>query len=258
MLRLFTTFYEDARPERMEEYTRSVRRNLLNESIDEVCVMAEGDAPSLPTAAKLKLRTIPRRPTYADFFAWINEVADVDDVSIIANTDISFDASIGVLNRALGASECFAVARWDGGRLFDRNDSQDWWVFRGSVKQVDGRFALGVPRCDNRLLHELRAAGYHVLNPAFSIKAHHEHAGARGEYEVGHAAGYVQPPYEYLWPHNLWSLPRTLIHNSRWPSERVGWRFDRRRMAATAPFRIASRIGRVSANALHFSTRRSR
>jgi hypothetical protein len=258
MLRLFTTFYEDARPERMEDYTRSARRNVLNESIDELCVMAEGDTPSLPTAAKVKLRKTPRRPTYADFFAWINEVVDVDDISIIANTDISFDTAIGVLNRGLGPSECFAVARWDGDRLFYRNDSQDWWAFRGIVKKINGGFELGAPRCDNRLMHELRIAGYQVLNPAFSIKAQHAHAGAREEYEVGQSTGYVQPPYEYLWPHNLWSLPRTLIHNSRRPSERVRWRFDRRRLAATAPFRLASRIGRVSAGAFNVSIRKLR
>jgi hypothetical protein len=258
MLRLFTTFYEDARPGRMEEYTRSARRNLLNESIDEVCVIVEGNVPSLPTATKLKLRTTPVRPTYADFFAWINELADADDISIIANTDISFDPAIGVLHRALGPSDCFAVARWDDGRLFNRNDSQDWWAFRGSVKEVDGSFALGVPRCDNRVLHELRVAGYKVLNPAFSIKAQHAHSGAREEYELGHSAGYVQPPYEYLWPHNLWSLPQTFIHNSIRPSERVGWRFDGRRLKATTLFRLASRIKKVSAGVRSISTRRVR
>ena len=258
MLRLFTTFYEDIRPERMEEYTRSARRNLHNESIDEVCVIAEGDVPSLPRGPKLKLRTSTGRPRYIDFFAWINEVAGVDDISIIANTDISFDPTIGVLNRVIRPSECFAVARWDGDRLFYRNDSQDWWAFRGGVKKINGGFELGVPRCDTRLLHELRIAGYHVFNPAFSIKAQHAHAGAREEYELGPSTGYVQPPYEYLWPHNLWSLPRTLIHNSRRPSERVSWRFDRRRLAATAPFRVASRIGRVSVGALNVSIRRLR
>jgi hypothetical protein len=104
---------------------------LASVDLEEVCVLVEGAGPALPASPKLRERRIAQRPLYDDFFLWINDLANPVDVSIIANTDIWFDGSIGVAARALRPDECFALARWDGEQLLDRNDSQDCWMFRG-------------------------------------------------------------------------------------------------------------------------------
>lgn len=220
--------------------------NLSCPQIDEVCLLVEGSADSLPSSSRLTTRQITRRPAYQDFFNWINEIAGSGDLSAIANADIWFDGSIAAAARALEPGVSFALARWDGLRLFDRNDSQDTWIFRGQVSGVRGDFSVGLPRCDNRLLYELEQSGYHVRNPAFSIITHHLHSGARGEYADGNTGDFVPPPYRYLWPHNLWSLPETWVHNLRFPGERVGWRYDRRRAARTLPARAISKAWRVA------------
>jgi hypothetical protein len=246
MVRLFTTFYRESRHERLAEYVECLNHNLACRAIDEVCVLVEGPEDILPASGKLKTRRVPQRPVYDDFFRWINEVSREDDISVIANADIWFDGSLTVASRALGARDCFAMARWEGSRLFDRNDSQDCWIFRGPVTGVRGDFPIGVPRCDNRFLYELQTAGYRVSNPAFSIRARHVHSGERGEYTHEGLAHSVAEPYRYLWPHNLWSLPRTLWHNALHPAERIGWRFDRRRVERTLPFRAIGRIRRLA------------
>jgi hypothetical protein len=246
MIRLFTSFYEETRKQRRDEFLYCLRRNLDCERIEEICVISQG-VVDLPESDRLFVREVATRPDYDDFFAWVNEVAAPDDVSIIANADIWFDGSIAVSNRSLGKSECYALARWEDDGLFNRNDSQDSWIFRGSIIGVTGNFPPGVPRCDNRLLYELQSAGYRVTNPAFGIVTHHEHSGRRAEYDDWNLENFVAPPYRYLWPHNLWSLPRTAIHNFRRPGEHLEWRVDRRRLRATLPYRVLNKVGSLSA-----------
>lgn len=248
-VRLFTTFYREPRRARLAEYIECLNRNLASEVIDKVCVLVEASENILPAAGKLEARLVAVRPLYDDFFTWINDFAGPNDVSVIANADIWFDHNLVAAARAIGTRECFALARWDGDKLFDRNDSQDCWIFRGQVEGLRGDFPIGVPRCDNRMLYELEAAGYRVRNPAFSIRARHVHAGERGEYSNDNPAGSVAGPYRYLWPGNLWPLPRTLSHNAFHPGGRVGWRLDTRRLARALPFRAVVKVRRAISNA---------
>lgn len=233
-MRLFTTVYPESDSKRLSEFEECLNRNLSSHAIGELCILEELTPSSNPAShPKVRTRPITARPTYTDFFTWINELAGPDDISLIANSDIYFDASLAVVEDHLQPGECYALSRWDvradgSSRLFDRNDSQDAWIFRGPIREeLNADFPLGVPRCDNRLLHELQEAGYMVRNPAFSIRAHHLHAGERPEYgESGE--NFVDPPYAYLFPHNLKSLRQTLRHNRHHPDRKVGWRFDRR------------------------------
>jgi hypothetical protein len=241
MLRLFTTLYPERSPVRRGEYAECLHRNLKNPEIDEICIWVEGEGVEIPESPKVQVRRIDRRPTYCDFFEWIGGVAELDDISIIANTDIWFDSSIGSTAQALRPTECYALARWEGGLLWDRNDSQDSWIFRDKVTGVYGDFPLGVVRCDNRILYELQKAGYQVKNPAFSIRSFHLHEGQRSEYGANEAH-FVQPPYRYLWPHNLFGPFGTIYHNLRHPGQKVRWSLDRRKLARAFPIRVLRKL----------------
>jgi hypothetical protein len=247
MVRLFSSVYCEHRPERQAEYLRALLTNLACPAIDGVFVLAEGGEKSLPSSAKLYARPVRQRPTYEDFFAWANELAQPDDISIIANSDISFDATIAAAANALRSRECYALARWEEGGLLERNDSQDSWIFRGKITGVHAKFPLGVPRCDNRLLFELQTAGYHVFNPALTIISRHHHAGQRGEYSDTNQSDFVEPPYRYIWPHNLWGLPSTILHNLAHRDARVAWRFDRRKAATSLPMRVLRKVRSTAA-----------
>ena len=247
MIRLFTSHYPERNERRCAELLMSLASNLENPAIDSVHLLLERvDAP--PEHKKLQTRRIDHRPTYNDFFQWAAELKPAEsDLTVIANSDICFDASIKGMDHALLPSQCAVLSRWNVGVeespvLFDRNDSQDVWIFRGPLKDTQGTFCVGVPRCDNRILFELKSAGYAVINPAFSIRAYHLHAGERVEYPTDNQLHFVDPPYAYMWPHNLWSLPRTLVHNLHHPEARIGWRLDRRMLARFLPLRIARRV----------------
>ena len=245
MIRLFTTWHPEGDPHRRGEYETCLRRNLDLPVIGEVCVIAEGGERPPVESHRLMTRHAADRPAYQDFFDWINQVAAPSDISILANADIWFDSSIAVVDRALGPHECYALARWEDHGVFNRNDSQDTWVFRGGVARVRADFPMGVPRCDNRLLYELQEAGYAVRNPALSVPTRHAHAGSRPEYAQS-GGNFVEPPYRYMWPHNLWNLPKTAWHNLRHPAERISWRLDRTRLAQSLPGRAASKMRRMT------------
>lgn len=253
MIRIFTSLYPESNPIRSREIQECLRRNLEQAAITEVCLLLEGNVTSPFQSKKLHTRKILHRPQYEDFFNWANERTQSDeDVSVICNSDICFDSYLQTLSVCLQANQCAALSRWEvdsGGvlRLFDRNDSQDVWVFRGNIRPVISDFLIGVPRCDNRMLHELRATGYEVINPAFSVRTYHLHAGERTEYPAVINGPYVQGPYEYLWPHNLMSLPATMLHRLRHPEEKLDWRIDWRKLQRTLPWRIWNKLKRRAA-----------
>jgi hypothetical protein len=245
LIRLFTTWFPNADATRKSEFAECIRRNLTCAAIDEICVLAEESTDGLPSSDRLHTQIVKGRPHYDDFFRWIAKVVSNEDISIIANTDIWFGNDLGAVERALKGRDCFALARWEPTGLFDRNDSQDCWIFRGQVTGVHGDFPLGVPRCDNRLLYELSSAGYRVRNPAFSIRANHLHARTFQEYSSGARDNFVASPYGYLWPGNLWPLPMVLVHNLVRPEARVAWRFDRRAILASYPLRAARKATKL-------------
>lgn len=250
MIRMFSSHYPERDAARMKESRLCLERNMALPELDEICLLLEGTESPFPDHPKLKTRQISHRPQYNDFFDWANELVQSNtDASIVVNSDIYFDSSILALVRALKPEQCAALSRWDvqpdgSARLFDRNDSQDVWVFRGKLRPVVADFCVGIPRCDNRILHELRSAGYEVINPAFSVRTFHLHAGSRGEYPGEIQGLHVDRPYAYLWPHNLLSLPETLWHRWRCPETKLGWRFDWRKLQRTLPWRVWKKLSR--------------
>ncbi len=253
MIRVFSSYYPERGGKRAAELFQCMERNLHLPEISALCLLLEQGAPPAPENPKLKTQSVSIRPSYDDFFRWANALVETpSDVSIIANSDIYFDDSILALAKSLKLNQCAALSRWDvqadqSLRLFDRNDSQDAWVFRGKIRPMNADFCVGIPRCDNRILYELRAAGYEVINPAFSVRACHLHIGERTEYPGQINGPHVEGPYEYLWPHNLMSLPATLLHNIKNPNTKLGWRFDWRRLRRTLPWRVFNKIKRLGA-----------
>lgn len=101
-----------------------------------------------------------------------------------ANADIYFDETLGQLqsNLALNfTSTVYSLSKWTDWsprqpfiELYPRIDSQDAWIFRSQLSQcvVDAStFAMGLPRCDNRIASILFECGYDVLNLPFNIHA---------------------------------------------------------------------------------------
>ena len=248
MLRLFTSCFNETNPTRRAEFEECLRRNLACGEIAEVCLLVEGEEVAVPDSPKIRVRRVQGRPTYSDYFRWVNDLAEDDDISMIANSDIWFDDHLKLLTAwKLPERTVLALSRWnlqpDGSAvLYDHNDSQDSWLMRGTVGEVSGDFPVGIPRCDNRIAAEFECSGYQVLNPSFSIRSFHVHAGNPRIYDATAPDRLIPPPYKYVWPHNLFGPLQTVIFRLAHHGTPIGYRIDRRRLARTLPWRIWLRL----------------
>ncbi len=243
-IHLYTTFYYEKDEARSHELLTCIKNNINNPSIASVTVFNEGESIK-HFSVKIKEQVISKRPTYTDFIEYINANINNEDIHIIANTDIFFDQNIALLKQVMSDEDCFALSRWDtteGDKplLYNHNDSQDAWIFKGPIKKnLKAHFPLGVPRCDNRFMYELQEAGYDVRNPAFSIKAYHLHKGQRAWIYTEADNRYCIPkPYRYLYPHNLYGLWGTWNFNINHKTKLEPYRYDIKKVNTWIPIRL--------------------
>jgi len=252
---LYTTSYNEKNLDRRSELEKAIRINSNLRAISKIIVFNEGDNIANFAPNKIKEIFIDKRPTYSDFINYINANSNTDDIHIIANTDIYFDKNIEVLRRVNLKNTCLALSRWDTTntikpKLYNQNDSQDVWIFKGPIKTtLKADFPLGVPRCDNRLLYELQEVGYKVLNPAFSIKSFHVHKRQR-------ALGYteednlynIKSPYRYLYPHNVYGFWKTYFFNLKYNEKLGSYRYDIKKLNNWWVIRLPRKLIEVLTN----------
>ena len=131
------------------------------------------------------------RATYLDLFNLCKD----DCINVIANSDIYFDQTIHLAQK-IKEWQCYAITRREGDIIHPKGHwSQDVWIFSGKPKnlQVDTDFHLGIPGCDNRIAYLINKAGYHVMNPVFSIHCFHLHKTQFRTYTK--KTKKIEPPY---------------------------------------------------------------
>ena len=208
---LFTNYFQSTSPERMAEYDFCINKNKVA-SFDRIYLFVENekDAEVAYNKFGVEVVNIERRPTFKDFFDFINTEEFSDSINIVANTDIFFLNMQQIdrnLHRLIRGKSCFALTRYDyhhnrPSDLFDRPDSQDTWVFNGNenLDAVQGiNFTQAVAGCDNKLAYELSQAGFEVLNPSRTIQTFHLHDVNVRTY-VSENIYRISPPYKLLPP----------------------------------------------------------
>lgn len=242
MINLYTTFYNEKNEPRKQELISCIKKNVENSHFSTIVIFNEGDSLKELCSEKIVEVQVNKRPTYDDFIGYINSHTFKDTIHIIANTDIFFEKEIAVLEHLSLRGICFAMARWDTTEskkplLFNHNDSQDAWVFKGMInEELKAPYPLGVARCDNRFLYDLELAGYKVLNPAFSIKAFHMHKGQRHViYTEADNIYNIKPPYRYKYPHNLYGFFKTFLHNMSKKPKVGRYRYDIKKINTWIP-----------------------
>jgi len=252
---LYTTFYDEYNSFRKLELLQCIEYNIANPAIREIVVFNEGSSLAQLGSKKIVEIKIDKRPTYQDFINYINTNSSPDDIHIIANTDIYFDKNIEVLKHINLKDTCLALSRWDTAdtikpKLYNHNDSQDVWIFKGRIKpELKANFPLGVPRCDNRLMYEIGRAGYTVLNPAFSIKSFHVHKGQRAlVYTEGDNLHNIKPPFRYMYPHNLFGFWKTCFFNLKQKEQLGAYHYDIKKLNNLWVVRLPRKLIEVLTN----------
>jgi len=189
MIHLLCEYYlDDVEPTkwswRQIEIDEALRCNAENRFIN--CIHAFANANIDPTkfGSTIIHHVTQERATFQAFINYAKNAIPVGDVCIIANSDIVFDDTLGLLGQIDLTGRCLALTRYDvelnGDIIFHQDyDSCDSWIFLNPINVVDADYYLGILGCDNNFVIDLRAAGLHVYNPCKSIKTLHLHASKR-------------------------------------------------------------------------------
>lgn len=194
---------------RQRELDECLARNIENSLIDRIILLIDDGARVPCRSGKVEVRYLTRRPTYRDWLDVIEET-DLRDPVLLANSDIYFDETVGLLHDVLYDARAFvALSRWEvkGDDIYRHRNphwSQDAWALRPEnvdLGQLRTRldFMLGVPRCDNKVAYVFATSGWAVRNPCDYIKSYHLHESELRSYDkradariVGGVA-YVEP-----------------------------------------------------------------
>jgi hypothetical protein len=140
------------------------------------------------------------RPTFKELFDMSKDFPN--DINCFCNSDIYFPSIEGLKN--IKENECYALTRYDileggGLKFFNRPDSQDAWIFKGAVKNIDANFTTGMWGCDNKIAHNISKVGYKITNPSLSIVTVHVHKDERRNHNRTEL-NTVPPPYKTIQP----------------------------------------------------------
>ena len=197
---LFMQYYIDSSDARQKEIRACLTNNLQNPYIRKVHMLNERIYTNKEIgvkSAKINQTVIGRRLSYSDIFEYIND-NDIQGYIIIANSDILFDLTLeNLLYSDIHLSKkMFAQLRYElnpsnpsASAIFGpRYDSQDVWILHTNYgitpeQQQLFQFHMGIPGCDNHLVHLFTILGYEVINhPAF-IQTVHYHTTQKRNYD---------------------------------------------------------------------------
>lgn len=184
MIHLLCEYYLDDTPPtkwswRQVEIDAALLYNAQNHFIGRIHAFAEPNLNPTIFGTTITHHPTQHRATFQDFVEYARNAIPTGDICIIANSDIIFDETIGLLTKINLAGRCLALTRYDieqNGEivLHPDYDSCDSWIFLNPIT-VSVNYQLGILGCDNNFVIDLRAAGLRVYNPCKSIKTLHLH-----------------------------------------------------------------------------------
>ena len=213
-LNVMLNFYYENDSDRRKELEYCLISHLTNPEVDTVSIIIkkldEDYIKSLDTENKTFRYFFDGRATYNHFFRISADFSGC--VNLICNADIFLDEKSAALLKCFSwnLNTVMALSRWDlidfpitgkdyQATLFNREDSQDTWVFKGSLPYFSkANFSIGIPGCDNSIAFVLKNSGYEVINPALDFQTYHLHLSKVRSYEIGKPHTKVSPPYLYL------------------------------------------------------------
>lgn len=206
-INLYVNYYKDNVIERNDEIEYCLKHNFDNNLIDQIFIISDCKRDGLFLSSlplKAHFIKIDKNNNLNKIFEIINKNSNADDISILANLDITFDDTLNIVKDMFDTDACIALTRYDVGeneiKFHDRVDSQDAWIFYGKIKNINKMylsFSLGVRGCDNRLAYEL-SRQYKIFNPSLTIKTYHHHLSGIRNYTQESSA--VPKPYLTLKP----------------------------------------------------------
>lgn len=187
---LYLSFYIPEESRRREEILKALYENYLCDEIQKIFLITEQNLEAFEfperintvlNSDKVTIIHNQKRPTYLDCIKFANMVTSDNTITMIANADIYFDnRNVRMMKELNYIDTAYALSRWDldsngTPRHFNYEWSQDTWLFKGVIPEMDVDFIFGVPACDNRFAFEMKKNYRRVANPSYTIKTYHIH-----------------------------------------------------------------------------------
>lgn len=259
-INLFLPYYTPKDRDRADELRHCLDRNLDSGLFARIILLVDDDTTLHRPDRRLSILRLDCRPTYLD---WVQESRRrcPGQISVLANSDIYFDDSLGFLLDIFEQTpDAFiALSRFDkAGDAFtphiNPHWSQDTWAFVPREdddgmhdKQFD--IPLGAPRCDNKIAYVFATQGYRVFNPFPFIRSIHVHEtnlryySKKGDRRVIGGMAMVHPGDALLDPAKLdieiWSQRSEQMTNVRLNRTLENWAEEARQAATPRPAWIA-------------------
>jgi hypothetical protein len=191
---LFTPYYKAKQPGRQDELIYCLRRNIECREIEKIVLLIDDNHQPELGSPKIEIVNLPSRATYLDWIE-LTEKKYADKISVLANTDIYFDASVSGLRELFSTNpKAFVtISRYEeegSEQTLHKNPhwSQDVWAILGNYKLKDAlkqslKIPLGVPRCDNKIAYLFAIHGTKLYNPCYSVKTVHVQQTNSREYD---------------------------------------------------------------------------
>jgi hypothetical protein len=230
-MNIITTYYNSGNYERNAEIIFCIRKNIENKTIKTVHVLTQCNlfVENFKMDCendKLFVTFIEKRPTFNDLFIY-GEKELKNEIKIVCNSDIFFDYSIEFASLFLKKYKMITLTRWNvinqDSILFHTSPkSQDVWIYKESMNFTIGQFHIGTPKCDNKLLYEIRfILSWNIYNPSFKIKAMHLHNSEIRNYSILET---IESPILYIMP-SITGVLRSIENINLYIKQ--GYRFNR-------------------------------
>lgn len=194
---LLLMLYNETNPDRVQEYATCLQHNLALDYVEKIHVLYDTNGSEIvhnnPILRFLQENNITvtfirSRATFQDFFTIANAWYPNKRIAII-NADIFFDETLTLLNPIDISNLFITLTRWniqkDGSPMRIEKCyngqvntlSQDAWIFQSPIRHIPeaSSIRLGILDCDGGIAWAAKNAGLEVINPCFSVIAHHYH-----------------------------------------------------------------------------------
>ena len=177
--------------DRYDEIVMCLSKNLKNKLIKKIYLFYEAENLDLIKSIKNeKICIIPiitnkkRDVSFNKLVDYANKNLN-NQFCIISNNDIYFDKTLNTIfdldfynNNyfiSLTRKNCDDYTTYNNKIWKPHHFSQDSWIFKSPIKQMEHKINLGWIQCDNIISNQYEELGYKVINPHYSINAWHLH-----------------------------------------------------------------------------------
>jgi len=206
---VYFNYFESKTEKRSKEIQYCLNKLVSNKKVDRIYLLCSDQYTEWLDKKVIKIDMLNVQPTFNDIFNIVNFNTKTDDLNIILNSDCYIDDdNVQLILDNIKNRMIYCLSRWNITSIipfrtehYDIECSQDAWIFKGKIENMNCDFKMGMPGCDNAMAYEFQKAGYNISNPSKDVKVYHYHFSDVRTYGSSHddkEINRVKRPYIFI------------------------------------------------------------